>query len=131
MIKPGDIIYRQMKSAPLFNHYGVYVELNGEPHAIHKTSDKGEQIVTLSEFLAGYELRGYVNSPISGKSSSQIVSAFFSRAEKSFNIVFDNCERFAEEFTGKRYNFSEVIRGLLFVATLTASILILKNLYNG
>ena len=123
----GDLIWRQMQGNPLFNHYGVFIRFAGEELVIHKQSETGQRITTLHEFLKGYELRGSASGPHSGKTASEIMYHFEGIPQRRFNLFFSNCEKFAHQLSGKRYNSKELDKLVLTVVAVTVIFAVIKN----
>ena len=118
----GDIIYRQMIGLPMFNHYGIFVTHNGQPHVIHKSSETGPTLVTLQQFLGKYDLRGVRPTELSGWDSAAIIKRFSQAETESFNLFLRNCEKFAYELSMSDYKAVEVVKGLVIVTVAMAVI---------
>lgn len=127
----GDILKRQMVAVPFLHHYGIYVELNGQPFVLHIQSDRGTVIDTLDEFLKGYPLRKVLPSEMSGLPSSEILQRYGAATEEEFHIMFNNCERFAHRYTNTPYLGQEIKRAITafaFFVGIVASVAVILNI---
>lgn len=123
----GNLVWRQMVANPLLNHYGVFLHYEGDDLVIHKQSDTGQRITTLSEFLKGYELRGQRSTKYTGSNAIELILRFEEMPETDFNLFFNNCEKFAHHVAGEPYRAKEVDRAVYAVIAVAIVVLLLKD----
>lgn len=122
----GDIITRQKRGNPLFNHYGIVVDDSLEqPLVAHHSSCGGASIVTLDRFLGKHELKSVEKSSLSGSSTQVMLKQFASKANDEFDILLNNCEGWAHS-TGMNGNrIREIAKAVMYVL---AFLILLKAL---
>jgi hypothetical protein len=126
----GDVITRQKRGNPLFNHYGIVVDDTLTPPLIaHHSSCGGASIVTLDRFLGKHQLKSVENTPLSGKSTAEMLQHFSNRGNDEFDIILNNCESWAHTTSMNGNRLREIGKAALYVVLfVTALYLVAKVL---
>jgi len=112
----GDVITRQKRGNPLFNHYGVVVDDTVTPPLIaHHSSCGGASIVTLDRFLGKHELKSVEKTALSGKSTAEMLQHFSNRGNDEFDILLNNCESWAHTTSMNGNRVREIAKAIMYV----------------
>jgi hypothetical protein len=123
-LQNGDIIWRQKRGNPLFYHYGIVIDSTiGAELVAHHSSCGGACIVSLEKFLAKSKLQGRETTVLSGSSTEKMLAHFGNKANDEFDILMNNCEKWAHKTTMNGNRMQEIGKAILYVL---AVVLVLK-----
>lgn len=120
-IQNGDII--ESKSSYLFvNHFGVFIEIDGNPHVIHIVP-KGAKIESWDSFFSKRAFVQTVKTKSSGISTDLLLKRYLSK-RNDYSLFSYDCEDFAEKMTGDNSNIKQMEGVAIFGAAIIFVLLI-------
>ena len=110
---------------PLVNHYGVYVEVDGEPMVAHNPFGGYPEIIPLSKIESDRRINRVIRM---GLSQEEILERFNSCKHRPYNFFDFNCEKFIEHICGFcKIGDDQRIGWLLFFVMIILIIVALKD----
>lgn len=111
---------------PLFHHYGVAIDIGGENWLVAHHDERGPVITTMDDFLHDIPMKGSVKSALTGKSVDHILDRFERMNKAEFDILTNNCEKWAFKFAKKDYRAKELSTGALYLVLLLIGLKLIK-----
>jgi hypothetical protein len=130
-LQNGDIIWRQMLGNPLFRHYGIVIDNTTGAELIAQHSScggGGASIISLKMFLEKRELQGSEKTVLSGSSTQEMLAHFGNKANDDFNILMNNCEKWAHSMARNGTGMKEPRKAILYVLAVVVLLKAIKIL---
>jgi len=124
MITNGNIVWRRTEASSSANHYGIAVWMPEGLYVIHRQRSNDGVVEPIDKFLKGFKLRGSEKTPLSNRTTPELLKKFDNWNAGEFDLLTNNCEQYAYRFAGISNHSPDTTRRFLFLTSLIITLVV-------